>query len=178
MTNLAPRLHSNGRGIGRRQQLLSCRRAFASSTRASSGARVRAPAHLCRAPVEPTNLDVAAFYAKLLPVLKDTDVLRNGDWSQIEPLAAWSGNRTAEGFVAYAWTSKDGGRYVAAINYSENQGQCYLLLPFHELRDTQTLLTDLMGKETYRRDGSDLIDRGLYNDQTAWQFNLFEIRNI
>jgi glycosidase len=80
------------------------------------GARVRAPAHLCRAPVEPTNLDLAAFYAKLLPVLKDTDVLRNGDWSQIEPLPAWPGNRTAEGFVAYAWTSKDGGRYVAAIN--------------------------------------------------------------
>jgi hypothetical protein len=35
-----------------------------------------------------------------------------------------------------------------------------------------------MGRETYRRDGSDLIDRGLYVDQTAWQFNVFEIRNI
>ena len=34
------------------------------------GARVRVPTHLCRGPVEPTNPEIAAFYAKLLQVLK------------------------------------------------------------------------------------------------------------
>jgi len=142
------------------------------------GARVRVPAHLCRGPVEPTNEEIAAFYAKLLLVLKDTDAFRNGDWSQIEPLPAWPGNWTSEGFVAYAWAGDDGGRYVAVTNYTGNRGQCYLLLPFPELRDMQVLLSDLIGNETYRRDGSDLIDRGLYIDQTAWQINVFEIKTI
>ena len=35
------------------------------------GARVRVPTHLCRGPVEPTNPEVAAFYARLLQVLKE-----------------------------------------------------------------------------------------------------------
>jgi hypothetical protein len=47
------------------------------------GARVRIPTHLCRGPVEPTNPEIAAFYAKLLQVLKKTSAFRSGTWSQI-----------------------------------------------------------------------------------------------
>ena len=36
------------------------------------GARVRVPTHLCRGPVEPTNPEIAAFYAKLLQVSEET----------------------------------------------------------------------------------------------------------
>ena len=142
------------------------------------GERMRVPAHLCRGPVEPANPEIAAFYAKLLPVLKDKDAFQNGDWSQIEPLPAWPGNSSSEGFVAYAWAGKSAGRYVVAINYAATHGQCYLLLPFAELRERQVLLTDLMGSEIYRRDGSDLIVHGLYIDQAAWQINVFELQTI
>ena len=86
------------------------------------GARVRVPVHLCRGPSEPTNQEVAAFYDKLLPILKDIDAFRNGDWSQIDPLPAWPGNWSSEGFVSYAWAGKDEGRYVAVINYAQIAG--------------------------------------------------------
>ena len=142
------------------------------------GARVRVPVHLCRGPVEPTDQDVAAFYDKLLLILKDTDAFRNGDWSQIDPLPAWPGNFSSEGFVSYAWAGKDEGRYVAVINYGEDRGQCYLHLPFPELERRRVLLTDLMGSEVYHRDGSDLVVRGLYIDQAPWQINVFELRSI
>ena len=111
-------------------------------------------------------------------MLKDKDAFRNGDWSQIEPLPAWPGNWSSEGFIAYAWAGKGAGHYVVLINYAGNQGQCYLLLPFPELRERQVLLTDLMGSEIYRRDGSDLIVHGLYIDQAAWQINVFELQMI
>ena len=142
------------------------------------GARARVPAHLCRGPVEPTNPELAAFHAQLLPVLKDKDAFRNGDWSQIEPVPAWPGNSSSEGFVAYAWAGNDGGRYVVVINYAGNQGQCYLRLPFPELRERQVLLTDLMGSEIYRRDGGDLIVHGLYVDLAPWRINVFEIQSV
>ena len=66
------------------------------------GARVRVPTHLCRGPVEPTNPEIAAFYAKLLQTLTETSAFRDGAWSQIQPQPAWPGNSTSDRFVAYA----------------------------------------------------------------------------
>src|SRR5271165_1891579 len=142
------------------------------------GARGRVPAHLCRGPHEPTDHDVSAFYGKLLMILKDTDAFRNGDWSQIDPLPAWPGNWSSDGFVSYAWAGKNEGRYVVVINYACNQGQCYLRPPFPELEGRQLLLVDLMGSEAYYRDGGDLVHRGLYIDQAPWQINVFELQIV
>ncbi len=142
------------------------------------GARVQVPVHLRRGPAEPTDREVAAFYGKLLLVLKDTDAFRNGDWSQIDPLPAWPGNWSSEGFVSCAWAGEDEGRYVVVINYADNQGQCYLRLPFPELHGRQLLLSDLMGSEVHHRDGRDLVLRGLYIDQAPWQINVFELQIV
>ncbi len=141
------------------------------------GARVRVPVHLCRGLAGPTDQDAAAFYGNLLLILKDIDAFRNGDWSQIDPLPAWPGNFSSEGFISYAWAGKDVGRYVAVMNYAKNPGQCYLRLPFPELQGRQLLLTDLMGNEVYHRDGDDLVQRGLYIDQAPWQINVFEVQS-
>jgi glycosidase len=140
------------------------------------GARVRVPTHLCRGPVEPIDQEVAAFYAKLLHVLKGAGAFRDGAWSQIQPSPAWSGNWTSDGFVAYAWAGEDGSRHLVVVNYAGNQGQCRLSLSFSELRCKQVRLTDVMGTEVYHRDGADLVDNGLYIDHAPWQFNLFELR--
>ena len=138
------------------------------------GARVRVPTHLCRGPVEPVNPENTAFYDKLLAVLKRT-AFRNGTWSQLEPQRAWPDNWTADGFVAYAWANEDGSRHVVVVNYADNQGQCRLPLPFPELREKQVRLTDRMGTEVYDRDGSDLVDNGLFIDHSPWYYNVFEL---
>jgi hypothetical protein len=138
------------------------------------GAQIRVPTHLCRGPVEPVNQEIALFYSGLLKVLK-TGPFRDGSWSQIQPQPAWSGNWTSDGFVAYAWSGGDAGRYLVIVNYAGNQGQCRLLLPFPEFHGRQIRLTDLMGSEVYDRDGNELIDRGLYIDHTPWHFNVFAL---
>jgi len=139
------------------------------------GAQVRVPTHLCRGPVEPINDEIASFYGKLLGVLKETSIFRDGAWSLIEPQPAWSGNWTSDGFVAYAWAEKGGGRYLVVVNYAGNQGQCRLPLPFSEFRGKQVRLTDAMGTEQYNRDGDDLVDSGLYIDHSPWRFNVFKL---
>jgi glycosidase len=141
------------------------------------GARVRVPTHLCRGPAEPTNSAIAAFYTRLLQLL-NTGAFRGGTWSQIQPQPAWSGNWTADGFVAYAWADDhgSGSRHVVVVNYAGNQGQCRLPLPFSEFRGSQVRLTDLMGTEIYDRDGSELLDPGLYVDHPPWHYNVFELR--
>jgi glycosidase len=139
------------------------------------GARVRVPTHLCRGPIEPTNPEIAAFYTRLLRVLK-TGAFRNGAWSQIQPQPAWSDNWTSDGFVAYTWAGPDDSRHLVAVNYAGNQAQCRLPLPFPELRGKQVCLTDVMGTEVYNRDGSDVVDHGLYIDHAPWHFNVFELR--
>jgi len=142
------------------------------------GARVRVPPHLGRGPVEPIDQEVAAFYAKLLRVLKGTGAFRDGAWSQIQPLPAWSGNWTFDGFVAFAWAGEDGSHHFVVVNYAGNQGQCRLLLPFPELRGKQVRLTDVMGTEVHDRDGSELVENGLYIDHAPWHYNVFELGAI
>jgi len=141
------------------------------------GARVRVPAHLCRGPVEPTDPNISAFYARLLSVLFKTRALRDGAWSLIEPQPAWHGNWSCEGFIASAWSGAEGGRVIIVVNYAAGQGQCRLRLPFGELRGKQVRLTDLMGTELYDRDGSDVVDNGLFIDLAPWRFNVFELRS-
>src|SRR5262249_44293236 len=140
------------------------------------GARIRVPTHLCRGPVEPTNSEIAAFYKKLLQMLKRTSPFHNGSWSQIRPLQAWPGNWTHDSFVAYVWAISEGSQYLIVVNYAGNQGQCRLPLPFPEFRGKQIHLTDLMGVEVYDRDGSELIGPGLYIDHTPWHFNVFALQ--
>jgi alpha amylase-like protein len=139
------------------------------------GARSRVPTHLGRGPTEPVDQEVAVFYARLLQVLK-TGAFRDGTWSQIQPLPAWSGDWTSGGFVAYAWAGEDGSRYVVVVNYAGNQARCRFTLPFPEFRGRQVRLTDLMGTEVYDRDATDVLDNGLYIDHAPWHFNVFELR--
>jgi hypothetical protein len=140
------------------------------------GWRVRIPTHLCRGPIEPTDPEIEALYARLLLVLRQAEVLRDGTWSQIDPLPAWEGNWTHEDFVACAWTGEDGQRCVVVVNYATHQGQCRLRLPFPELAGRSVHLHDLMGPETYERDGTEMLDPGLFVDQTPWEVNVFDLR--
>jgi hypothetical protein len=142
------------------------------------GARLRIPTHLCRGPVEQRNPEIAAFYGNLLQVLKQTPTFRDGAWSQIQPQPAWSGNCTSDGFIAYAWAEDDRSRYLVVVNYAGNQGQCRLSVPFPEFRGKPVRLTDVMGTEAYDRDGSEIIDPGLYIDHQPWHYSVFELRAI
>jgi glycosidase len=141
----------------------------------STGAEVRLPTHLCRGPVERENPEVAAFYDRLLGLLKREAAFRDGAWSQLDPQAAWAGNPTADGFIAFAWTNPTAGNYLVVVNYTHHQGQCLLRLPFPSLSGTRFRLTDEMGSEVYVRDGDVLTDPGLFIDLGPWRYNVFRL---
>lgn len=138
------------------------------------GAQVKVPVHLRRAPLEPRHADVVTFYDRLLAALR-TDTSRNGAWSLIPPQPAWDGNPTWQDFISYAWRPENGSRRVVVVNYSDHQAQCRLRLPFDDLAGLQLRLVDVMGSEVYQRDGSDLVDPGLYIDLGPWRYNVFRL---
>jgi glycosidase len=144
----------------------------------SEGALARVPTHLGRGPVEPPSSEIAGFYARLLQVLKETGAFRDGAWLLIQPLPAWADNWTWDNFIAYAWADAKGSRHVVVVNYADNQGQCRLQLPFPEFRGKLVSLDDVMGTEIYERDGSEIVDQGLYIEHRPWQFNVFRLSAI
>ena len=141
------------------------------------GARVKVPVHLCRAPAEAPNMDIASFYDRLLAAL-GAESFRSGAWQLIPPQPAWAGNPTWRDFISYAWQVPDGGRYVVVVNCSDHQSQCRLQLPFSGLAGLQFRLADMMGSEVYRRAGDALSAPGLYIDLGAWCSNIFKLEPV
>ncbi|HEX6892637.1 MAG TPA: alpha-amylase family glycosyl hydrolase, partial [Chryseolinea sp.] len=124
------------------------------------GRMLRISPHLVRAPEEPLNTDIQAFYMILLSVIK-TQALREGTWQLLECVSAWQGNGSCDDFVAHSWLGKDGERVIIVANYAPHQSQCYLKLPFQELAGTQWMFKDMMGEDFYIRDGNNLQAAGL-----------------
>jgi hypothetical protein len=138
------------------------------------GRTKRISPHLVRGPDEPIDARLKQFYDRLLSVLHH-DVVRNGDWQLLECVPAWDGNWTSDCFLAFAWQGGGGERLLALVNYAPNQSQCYVRLPFGDLRNGQWRLQDLLSETKYDRDGSDLDSRGLYVDVPAWRCHAFTI---
>jgi hypothetical protein len=141
------------------------------------GRRKKISMHLCRGPVEPVDIELHAFYEQLLGCLKHPTV-RDGAWQLLACAPAWDGNWTAECFIAFAWRDGDGDTLLGVVNYAPNQSQCYVQLPFDELRGSLWQLKDLTGEVRYEREGDDLASRGLYLDMPPWSYHLFELSNV
>jgi hypothetical protein len=127
--------------------------------------------HLCRAPEEPVNRPLTAFYDRLLGVLRRPTV-RHGQWRLLECVPAWDGNGTFDDFIGFDWQHSDGSRLLALVNYAGHSSQCYVRLP--GLANGTWHLQDLLGNTQYDRD--DLPSRGLFLDLTPWQYHVFEIK--
>jgi len=138
------------------------------------GRKKRIPVHLCRGPAEPTDAEVQEFYDRLLPCVHHPAV-RDGEWRLLECTPAWEGNWTWNGFIAFAWRGWDGQRLLVTVNYAGNQGQCYVRLPFQDVRGQVIRLNDLMSSASYDREGDDLLSPGLYLDMPEWGYHVFEI---
>jgi len=138
--------------------------------------RIHTPVHLCRAPDEHDGGELTAFYDRLLKVLIDDPVVHDGDWRLLDVRRAWSENTSDGSLVASSWWDADGGlALVAVVNLSTTRSQGYVRLPFAPLAGRTWSLEDQLGPERYERDGSDLVERGLYVDLGPWGHNLFRV---
>jgi len=141
------------------------------------GRKKRISPHLGRAPEEPPDAELMAFYERLLAVLRQPAV-REGQWRLLECAPAWEGNWTSDCFLAFAWEGAGGDRLLVAVNYAPNQSQCYVRLPFADLGTGSWRLEDQIGGASYERDGDDLEARGLYLDEPPWKASVFSLVRV
>jgi hypothetical protein len=141
------------------------------------GARIRVPTQLVRAPDEANDPEIHEFYGRLIAVLQRTE-FHEGQWTFCDPLPAWPGNWSCNGFVAFTWHGRESGRFLVVVNYQDAQGQCHMRLPFADIQGKKCRITDRMGTAEYERDGSAMCDPGLYIDLGPWGYNLFEVSII
>jgi hypothetical protein len=99
--------------------------------------------------------------------------MRSGTWRLLECAPAWSDNWTWDCFIAALWDDQKGQRRLVAVNYADNQSQCYVRLALSGLGGRDVAFTDLLGPTSFVRDASDLQSRGLYLDMPAWGYHVF-----
>jgi glycosidase len=139
------------------------------------GRKKRISPHLVRAPREPIDEELHRFYSGLLPLLKKP-IFRDGQWQLLGCIPAWDGNGSWDSFIAFSWTGNDGAVAWVLVNYSPNDGQCFVQLPFPELVGHQWLLQDLCSDSGFDRDGNNLFIQGLYLDMKPWQYHVLEVK--
>ncbi len=130
--------------------------------------------HLIRAPEESPDTELAGFYDELLAILR-RPVVRGGEWQRLECQPAWDGNGSWYAFVAHSWSGGEGERMLVTVNYAPHSSQCYIKLPFSEIRDHAVRLRDTLSPACYVRDGNELVERGLYLDMPPWSYHLFDV---
>ena len=64
---------------------------------------------------------------------------------------------------------------LIAVNYAPHPSQCYLNLPFHEIKNRSVRLKDSLSSACYIRDGNELLERGLYLDLQPWSYHVFDL---
>jgi hypothetical protein len=139
------------------------------------GRKKRISPHLVRAPQELVNESLESFYNNLLDILKKP-VFRSGDWQLLDCTPAWEGNPTNDNYISFTWQSDSEEKILVTVNYSPDWSQCYLKLPFHDIGNGSWLLHDLMGGNTFEREGNELQLRGLYLDEPAWKIYVFSVK--
>lgn len=137
------------------------------------GWKRRIPAHLARGPHEERDGRIVDFYNKLLEILRKKS-LRSGKWKLLPCTAAWEGNHSNDCFICFSW-EEGREKFVACVNYAYHQSQCYVKLPFADLKGKNWKLADLISGNSYERVGADLTTNGLYLDEPPWKGMVFEL---
>jgi hypothetical protein len=138
------------------------------------GRKRRISPHLVRAPEEPIDEELRAFYDRLLAVVR-TAVIRDGQWQLLECSAAWDGNWTSDCFIAFAWLGPDEKRLLVVVNYADNQSQCYVRLPFADIARKTWRFEDCLTQAVYTGDGDSLKSHGLFVDLGSWNYHVLEM---
>ena len=139
------------------------------------GNKKRISPHLVRAPAEVPDERLFRFYPRLMALLRQP-VLRDGEWRLLTCSLAWSGNDSHDNFVAFFWTGSATDKLLVAINYSNQQSQCYVRLPCEQFGGRQWRLEDQLSDAVYDRAGNDLQERGFYLDVQPWHAHVFLFR--
>ncbi len=136
----------------------------------TKGRRTHLPVFLGRFPDEPEDLELDAFYRRLLQVLSDP-TFRTGEW-RLCRTTGWADDPGAAQIVSWCWTGDS--RWLVAVNLSAGRAEAHVAAPWPELRGRAVRLHDPTQEVSYDRAGDDLDD-GLYVELPGWGWHLFHV---
>jgi glycosidase len=135
------------------------------------GRRIRVPVQLGRGPEEPLDSGVLGFYRRLLTGLGP--LVRHGSEWVLCRAEGWADNRSHLNLLAWSWKREED-RVLIVVNFSEQRSQGRVRVPWNELRGNAWHLMDIFGGEKYERDGSEMVDSGLFVDLGPYGFHVLE----
>jgi hypothetical protein len=106
-----------------------------------------------------------AFYQKLLPAVQ-TEAFHEGEWQLCER-NGWPDNQSCQNLAAWCWR-KDEEHYLIVVNLSSQRSQALVRLPWSELAGHRWSLQDVLHDGSFERDGSEMLQPGLYVDLEGW----------
>jgi hypothetical protein len=119
------------------------------------------------------NQELNDFYQDLICALR-SPVFSEGEWKLLEGLPAREGNQSNNSFISFSWAYEKFGKAMVVVNYSDHASQCYIRLPFPELKDQGVRFKDLTSTSMYDRDGRQLLTQGMYFDLPAWGYHILK----
>jgi hypothetical protein len=138
------------------------------------GRKKRISPHLVRAPEESPDKEIEEFYDHVLAILRKP-IVKSGEWQWLACQPAWDGNGSWDSFIAHSWQGSGGERILITVNYAHHPSQCYLNLPFDEIKNRSVQLKDSLSSACYTREGNELLERGLYLDLQPWSYHVFDL---
>jgi Alpha amylase, catalytic domain len=132
------------------------------------GRRTHVPVFLGRAPDEPADLALRAFYERLLRAVAESG-LRDGDWT-LCACEGWPDNDSYLRLVAWCW-SRPAARHLVVVNLSEAPAQAHVRVPWNDVAGRGWELHDRLGGQSFERDGDELAAEGLYVALEPWGFH-------
>jgi hypothetical protein len=130
------------------------------------GRTARVPVTLGRRPDEPADVDLAAWYRRLLAALGSG--IRRGEWA-LAPVEGWPDNQSCERLAAWTWTGAT--RHLVVVNLSDERADGRVRL---ETSPSPVVLTDRLSGERFLRDGATVGSDGLYVALAPWGVHLLE----
>jgi len=135
------------------------------------GRKIRLPVFLGRRPQEPADGQLKAFYQKLLQAIQ-IEAIRNGEW-KLCMQSGWPDNQSHRNLLAWCWRM-DEERRLVVINLSPLRSQSLIQMPWDELSGQNWQLKDVLTEQDLERNGSEMLNPGLYVDLEGWKVHFFK----
>jgi len=135
------------------------------------GRKVKLPVQLGRRPFETVDKSLQIFYHDLLRAIHTVSI-REGEWRLCER-SGWPDNPSYLNLVAWSWC-KGEERHLIVVNLSDRRSQGRVRLPWKDLGGRAWRLKDVFRGEVYERDGSEMLEPGLYVDLEDWGFHFLK----
>ncbi len=129
------------------------------------GRRTHVPVFLGRAPDEPVDTELRAFYERLLHAVAVSG-LREGDWSLCE-CSGWPDNDSHRQLVAWCWSTPVA-RHLVAVNLAPAPAQARVHPPWADLGGRRWELADRLSGQCFEHDGDEVAGDGLYVALDPW----------